>query len=96
MNEIFVRGARAMIAQDATRKNPATAMSWRERPDLIVQITADSTSIEDLTRMAESLVPGTPEILSTMISGGTFVLASGQSLQGYVDPNATTTTTAGP
>jgi hypothetical protein len=96
MNEIFVRGARAMIAQDATRKNPATAMSWRERPDLIVQITADSTTIEDLTRMAESLVPGTPGMLSTMISGGTFVVAAGQSLQGYVDPNATTTTTAAP
>jgi hypothetical protein len=94
LDETFLRGTRGTISQELNRKNPVIAMSWRERPDLLVSIEANSTSLADLTLMAESLTPITPEMFATLISGGTFVLAAGTNLQGYVDPNAATTTTA--
>lgn len=72
------------------------AMSWRERPDLLVSVEANSTSREDLTRMSESLEPITPEMFATAMSGGAFFVANGRNAQGYVDPDATTTTTVAP
>lgn len=82
-----------MVEEELTGINPVIAMSWRERPDLLVSIEVNSTSREDLTRMAESLVPITPEMFATAIAGGAFVVADGRNAQGYVDPDATTTTT---
>lgn len=93
IREIFLRGTRAMVEEELTGINPVIAMSWRERPDLLVSIEVNSTSREDLTRMAESHVPITPEMFATAIAGGAFVVADGRNAQGYVDPDATTTTT---
>jgi hypothetical protein len=96
INEIFLRGTRVMIARDATRKNPAVALSWRERPDLLVQINADATSIEDLTRMADGLVSTTPGMIASVNFGAAFIAAEARNVRGDVDPDATTTTTGTP
>jgi hypothetical protein len=66
VREIFLRGTRASVAQELTGKNPAIALSWRERPDLYVRIDANSASIEELTRIAEGLVPSTPGIVARL------------------------------
>lgn len=96
VDETFLRGTRATISRELSGKNPVISMSWHERPDLLVSIEANSTSIEDLARMAESLTQITPEMFATLISDGTFVLAAGQNLKGYVDPKPSTTTAAAP
>jgi hypothetical protein len=67
-SDIFLRGTRAMVAQELTGKNPVIALSWRERPDLLASIEANSTSLEDLTRMAVGLSPITPEMFATVTS----------------------------
>jgi hypothetical protein len=71
MREVFLRGTRAAVAQDLgpTHTNPAITMSWRERPDLIVELHADSTSIEDLIRMAEGLGPTAPGAVASFSRG---------------------------
>ncbi len=93
IDEIFLRGVRATISRELSDNNPVIAMSWRERPDLLVSIEANSTSLEDLTRMSESLVSITREILASAMSGGAFFVANGRNAQGYIDPDATTTAT---